>query len=216
MEIDLLIDYPKIKRDTSQRSTDKTLPNLVSIAKKYDWEYFDRKLPRVCYGGYVYDGRWQPVVKTFVDHYKLIDGAKILDIGCAKGYMLYDFLQFNSTFKVFGIDISRYAVNCCPQEVTACVGNAKDLSMFCTKEFDLVVSINTIHNLPEEECRQAIREIQRIGKNAYIVVDAYSNEDEKRRMFDWNVTAETILSTEEWRQVFKEEHYTGDYFWFKP
>lgn len=215
MEIDLLVDYPKINRDTSQRLDEKT-PDLIARAKKFDWEYFDRKVPRVCYGGYVYDGRWKPVVKRFAEHYKLGNGSSILDIGCAKGYMLYDFLELNQTFDIFGVDISQYAVNCCPPNVPAVVGNAKRLYMINSKEFDLVISINTIHNLPEEECRQAVREIQRVGRNAFICVDAYRNDEEKRRMLDWNITAETIHSVEEWKELFREENYTGDFYWFIP
>lgn len=215
MEIDLLVDYPKIKRDTSQRMLEKDA-SLVARAKNYDWEYFDRKVPKILYGGYVYDGRWQPVVRRFVDHYKLEGGSKILDIGCAKGYMLYDFLNVNPTFEVLGLDISQYAVSCCPPNVSAVIGNAKDLSRFKDKAFDLVVCINTIHNLPEMECRKAVREIQRVGKNAFISVDAYRDDAEKERMLNWNVTAETIHSVDDWKKLFEEEKYTGDFYWFIP
>lgn len=216
MEIDLLTEYPKIVRDLKARSGAKKDPDLVRRAKEYGWEYFDRREPRVCYGGYSYDGRWVPVVRTFIDHYKLEHGASILDIGCAKGYMLYDFLGADSSFDVVGIDISQYAVNCCPPEVIAYVGNAKDISMFKDKEFDLVICINTIHNLPEVECRQAVREIQRVGKNAFITVDAWSTDEEYEAMMAWNVTAETVFSTDGWAELYVEEGYTGDFHWFKP
>jgi len=214
MEIDLLVDYPKVKRDVFARRQENK--ELIEAAKSFGWEYFDRKVPKVCYGGYIYDGRWIPVVKRFIEHFKIEDNEKILDLGCAKGYMLYDFKQANPTLNVYGIDISEYAINCCPPEIHAIIGNAKDLSYIKNDYFDLVISINTIHNLPEEDCRKAVREIQRVGKKAFISVDAYSNEEEKERMLAWNTTAETIHSVEEWKQLFKEENYTGDYFWFIP
>jgi 2-polyprenyl-3-methyl-5-hydroxy-6-metoxy-1,4-benzoquinol methylase len=88
--------------------------------------------------------------------------------------------------------------------------------MFADKSFDLVVCINTIHNLPDAECRKAVREIQRVGVNAFITVDAYSNDEEYEAMMAWNITAETILSTEGWKKLFYEEGYTGDFYWFVP
>lgn len=215
MEIDLLVDYPKIKRDVSARAQEKT-DEQRAIARLYDWRYFDMRTPHICYGGYSYDGRWIPVVRRFAEHYNLPDGADILDIGCAKGYMLYDFLGMGKDFNVVGIDISKYAVDCCPPEVSAFIGNAKNLSMFNDKEFDLVVCINTIHNLPEPECRQAVREIQRVGKNAFITVDSYRDDEEKERMMLWNITAETVHSVDGWKKLFEEEGYTGDFFWFIP
>jgi ubiquinone/menaquinone biosynthesis C-methylase UbiE len=95
------------------------------------------------------------------------------------------------------------------------IGDAKDLP-FYDKSFDLVISINTIHNLVEEECRQAVREIQRVGKNAFIKVDAYGTDEEKERMFAWNLTAETILSIDGWKKLYEEEGFTGEYYWFIP
>ena len=215
MEIDLLVDLPKINRDVSARAQGKT-DEQRAIARKYDWRYFDMRIPRICYGGYSYDGRWIPVVRRFAEYYKLPQGASILDVGCAKGYMLYDFIGMDCNFDVVGVDISSYAVGCCPPSVNAIIGNARDLSMFGYKEFDLVISINTIHNLVESECRQAVREIQRVGKNSFITVDAYRDDAEKERMMLWNTTGETIRSVKGWMKLFEEEKYTGDYYWFIP
>lgn len=215
MEIDLMTEYPKIVRDLKARSGVKDA-DLIRRAKNYDWEYFDRKEPRICYGGYSYDGRWVPVVRTFIEYYKLQSGDSVLDVGCAKGYMLYDFLGAMPDLNVVGLDVSQYAVDCCPTEVEACVGNAKDLSLFKDKEFELVICINTIHNLPDAECRQAVRELQRVANNAFLTVDAYSTEEEKEAMLAWNITAETVLSIDEWKKLFREEGYTGDFFWFMP
>jgi len=215
-EIDLFKGvYPESKRDTREVGRTKT-KEQIETAKKYGWEYFDKK--GICYNGYIYDGRWIAVAKRFIEYYNLKPGDKVLDVGCAKGYLLYDFLQVMPSLKIAGIDISEYAVNCCPPEVKphVRVGNAKDLSMFKEKEFDLVICITTVHNLPEKECRQAIREIQRVGKQAWIKVDSYRNEKEKEEMFDWNLTAETIKHRDDWIKLFEEEGYTGDFWWTLP
>ena len=88
---------------------------------------------------------------------------------------------------------------------------------FENDEFDLVISINTVHNLELDECAQALLEIERVSKRgSFITVDAYRNEEEKKRMFDWNLTAKTIMSENEWEIFFKENNYNGDYYWFIP
>jgi SAM-dependent methyltransferase len=215
-EIDLFKPvYPERKRDWKAVARNKT-EQQVEIARKYGWEYFDMK--GICYGSYSYDGRWVAVARRFIEHYGLRPGMRVLDIGCAKGYLLYDFLHVMPSLVVAGIDISQFAVNCCPPEVAPFlrVGNANNLSMFGDQEFDLVLSISTVHNLPESECRQAIREIQRVGKHAWVKVDSYRNEEEKEIMFAWNITARTILSANDWKSLFLEEGYTGDYYWTLP
>ena len=213
MEIDLLDMYPKIIRDTKTRKLEMT-NERKETAKEFGWEYFDKK--GVCYGGYYYDGRWIPVVKRFIKHYKLKKGDKILDVVCGKGFMMYDFN--NQGMITEGLDISEYAKDCAIPDIKPhiSIGNCKDLSRYHDKEFDLVISINTIHNLKEDECRKSVREIQRVGRNAFIVVDSYRNNIEKERMLEWNITGETIKSDKEWTKLFKEEGYTGDYFWFIP
>lgn len=212
-EINLLEEYPKINRNTKNRAKLKT-KEIINLAMKYDWEYFDKK--GVCYGGYIYDERWIPIAKKMINYYDLSKGDKVLDIGAAKGYLIYDLR--NLEIEAYGLEKSEYAIDCAatPIQKYIYLGNAKDLSRFTDKEFNLVISINTIHNLPEEDCRKAIREIQRVGKHAFITVDSYRNREEKERMMEWNITAETIKSTKDWISMFKEEGYTGDYFWFIP
>ena len=117
-----------------------------------------------------------------------------------------------------GIDISEYAIKNSKEEVKRYlqVGNAKKLN-FADNTFDLVIAINTIHNLEEKECGDAIKEIQRVSKKySYVVLDAYSNDIEKESMYDWNLTGKTIKHTEDWIKFFKENGYKGDYYWFKP
>ncbi|MBE3094953.1 MAG: class I SAM-dependent methyltransferase [Actinobacteria bacterium] len=205
--------YPQINRDTKTRKLQMT-DKQRQTAKKFGWEYFDMK--GICYGGYTYDGRWIPIVKRFKEYYNLKQNDKVLDIGCSKGYLIYDLL--NLGMDAYGIDISKYAIDCSPPEIRWRLkeGDAKDLHKYKDKQFDLVISINTIHNLREDDCRKAIREIQRIGKHAFIMVDSYRNEEERQRIMEWNITALTIKSDSEWKELFKEEGYTGDYFWFIP
>ena len=216
-EIDLLKNYPKSKREVEKRGRIKT-KNQQEIARKFGKDFFDGDRDNG-YGGYYYNEKfWSKVIPDFIEFYSLKDGDKILDVGCGKGFMLYDFKRANPNFKLEGVDVSDYAISNAKEEVKNNVktGNAKKLD-YNDNSFDLVISITTVHNLDLEDCKLAIKEIERVSKkNKFITVDAYSNEKEKELMYSWNLTAKTILHTDEWKKLFKETNYTGDYYWFKP
>lgn len=216
-EINLLRDYPKTKRNLKKRSINKS-PYVRKVARKFGKDFFDgdRKFG---YGGYNYNPKyWKNVVKTFVKHWNLKKRYKILDIGCGKGFMLYDLKKTLPGLNLTGIDISRYAIkNAHPKiKKNVFVSNAKKLP-FKDKSFDIVISINTIHNLVKSDCAKALREINRVSKiGSFITVDAYRNKIEKKKMYTWNLTAKTIMSVKDWKKFFKKNNYTGDYFWFLP
>ena len=216
-EINLLKKYPKTKRDLSKRGNEKTEEDRI-IARRFDKEFFDGDRKNG-YGGYYYNPKfWTEVVKDLNNFYKLKNGSKILDIGCGKGFMLFDFMKLNPNFVLEGIDISDYAITNAIPEVKKFlkVGDAKSLP-YEDNSFDLVISINTTHNLEINQCKKALSEMERVSrKDKYLIVDAYSNEIEKDRIFAWNLTAKTILSTNEWINLFEEAGYTGHYYWFKP
>lgn len=216
-EINLIARYPQTKRNLDKRAEQKNLENRI-IAKQFGKEYFDGN--RDCgYGGFSYHPKfWTGVVQDMIKYYDLTNKSKILDVGCAKGFMLYDFVKALPGIKIRGIDISEYAIKNSKEEIKefVSIGNAKDLNEFKDKEFDLVISINTIHNLPLKECRQSLKEIQRIGKNKFITVDAWKNKEEKERMRAWNLTAETYMHVDGWKRLFQGAGYTGDYYWFIP
>ena len=216
-EINLLKKYPKAKRDLSKRGNEKTEEDRI-IARRFDKEFFDGNRKNG-YGGYYYNSKfWTEVVKDLNNFYKLKNGSKILDIGCGKGFMLFDFMKLNPNFVLEGIDISDYAITNAIPEVKKFlkVGDAKSLP-YVNNSFDLVISINTTHNLEINQCKKALSEMERVSrKDKYLIVDAYSNEIEKDRIFAWNLTAKTILSTNEWINLFEEADYTGHYYWFKP
>ena len=216
-EINLLKKYPKTKRDLSKRGNEKTEEDRI-IARRFDKEFFDGDRKNG-YGGYYYNSKfWTEVVKDLNNFYKLKSGSKILDIGCGKGFMLFDFMKLNPNFVLEGIDISDYAITNAVPEVKKFlkVGDAKSLP-YEDNSFDLVISINTTHNLEINQCKKALSEMERVSrKDKYLIVDAYSNEIEKERIFAWNLTAKTILSTNEWISLFEEAGYTGHYYWFEP
>ena len=216
-EIDLLVNYPRAKRDVEARGQEKTEDDR-RIARRFDRAFFDGER-RHGYGGFNYHPRfWQPVASTFRDHFGLKAGDSLLDVGCAKGFMMHDFAETIPGLKVAGIDVSAYAIENAIEDMKPYVQVADASALpFPDQSFDVVVSINTIHNLDRENCGKALREMQRVARRgAFLTVDAYRDDEERERMLAWNLTAQTIMHTEEWKAFFAENGYTGDYFWFIP
>ena len=216
-EIDLLANYPRSDRNVDTRGAEKTEADQA-VARRFGKEFFDGDR-RHGYGGFTYHPRfWQPVVPTFRDYYSLTGESAVLDVGCAKGFMVRDLKELIPGISVNGIDISDYAIGCAEEDISddLTVADARELP-FDDASFDLVVSINTIHNLDREGVVQALGEIERVSRSfSYVTVDAYRNEEERERMMKWNLTARTILSDSEWVGLFAEAGYKGDYYWFVP
>lgn len=216
-EIDLLVNYPKAKRNVEERGATKSEADRA-LARQFGKDFFDGDRKNG-YGGFNYMPRfWQPVIPTFQEYWGLSGESSLLDVGCAKGFMMYDLSLLIPGITVKGIDISSYAIENAVESMRAhvSVANATDLP-FEDNSFDVVISINTVHNLERDECAKALQEIERVSRGkSYITVDAYRNEEEKKRMFDWNLTAKTIMSVDEWKEFFDKIGYTGDFYWFIP
>lgn len=216
-ETDLLVNYPRTARDVDSRAAAKTDTDRA-IARRFDQEFFDGDR-RHGYGGFQYSPRfWQPVVPALQRHFGLTSRSSVLDVGCAKGFLLHDLAQLIPGIAVAGIDVSEYAIANAIADMRphVQVGDAR-LLPFPDASFDVVISINTIHNLERDECGQALREIERVSRGrSYITVDAFRTDAERARMFAWNLTARTIMHVDEWKAFFLEAGYTGDYYWFIP
>ncbi len=213
-EINILETHPKANRDYNRRAQEKT-PEIIRIAKTFGKEFFDGD--RKCgYGGYKYDGRWKAVARRMKDYYKLAGDCAILDIGCAKGFLLHDFKELMPECTVAGIDISKYAIENAMPSVRPYleVADAEQLP-YPDKSFDLVISINSIHNLPLERLKKAMKEVERVSRrHSYITVDAWRNEAERENLYKWVLTAETMMHVDDWKKLFAEVGYKGDYWWF--
>ncbi|MBI3884165.1 MAG: class I SAM-dependent methyltransferase [Opitutae bacterium] len=215
-EINLLDRLPQTKRDPKARAAAKTVADRA-LAKQFGRDFFDGER-RHGYGGYRYDGRWLPVVQRLVEHYQLGPDARILDVGAAKGFLLHDFLQVLPGAIVRGLDVSAYAKANAHGGTGPFIdlGSAEKLP-YPDASFDLVISINSIHNLPLPLCAQALAEMERVSRaHKFLTVDAWRTEDEHLRLLDWILTAETFMHVDDWRKLFAEVGFTGDYWWFIP
>lgn len=205
--------HQSTKRDYVGRVTEHDKAECSEVAIKYGKDYWDGDR-QYGYGGYRYDGRHRPIAEEMAKHYGIKPGDKILDVGCGKGYLLYEFTQVVPGVTVTGLDISQYAVDNSKEEIKEHiqVGNAISLP-FEDGYFDFVVSVTTLHNLYNYELNQAIREIQRVGKGVkkHIMVESYRNEREKANLLYWQLTCRSFYTPQEWEWVMEQCGYTGDY-----
>lgn len=211
--IDFFQEYNKsTKRDYVGRVTEYDKAECAEIATQWGYDYWDGDR-KYGYGGYKYDGRWLPLAKKILGHYGIKPGDKILDVGCGKGYMLYEFTQAVSGVEVAGLDISQYAIDNAKEEVKPFLtqGHARKLP-YEDNSFDFIFSNTTLHNLPPHDLYEAIREIERVGKkDKYICVESFRNQREKANLLYWQLTCEAFFSPEGWLWWYKHCGYTGDY-----
>ncbi len=202
------------KRDYLARVNDPEYPKhkAAELAKQWGFDYWDGDR-RINYGGYNYiPGRWTPVAKMLIEHYGLKPGDKVLDVGCGKGFQILELTKVLPGLQVRGLDISTYAIENAHPEVKAYLdqGTAAQLP-YKDKEFDFVFSINTLHNLHNADLAEALKEIQRVGRQSYLCVESYRNETEKANLLYWQVTCEQFNSPDDWAWWFDAIGYTGDY-----
>lgn len=204
--------HKKTVRDYLGRVNEYPKAEAAKLAKQFGYDYWDGDR-RVGYGGFRYDGRWRTVADQMVAHYGLKPGDRVLDVGCGKAFLLYDFTQAVPGIEVRGLDISNYGIEHAKEEVREflTVGHANHLP-YEDKSFDLVISINTLHNLHCYDLDKALREIVRVGrKHQFICVESYRTEEEKANLLYWQLTCEAFNTPEEWAWWFQQTGYTGDH-----
>ena len=204
--------HKRTQRDYLARVNEFPKAEAAKIARQFGKDYWDGDR-RVGYGGMRYDGRWRAVADAMAKHYGLKAGDRVLDVGCGKGFLLYDLTQAVPGIEVVGLDVSAYAIENAKTEIRSSlqVGHANHLP-FADGTFDLVISINTLHNLYCYDLDRALREMQRVGrKHRYLCVESYRTEEEKVNLLYWQLTCEGFYTPEEWEWWFRLTGYTGDW-----
>lgn len=211
-EVNLLDSLAKTVRDVAARTRNKEVNRAISL--KFGKEYFDGPREQG-YGGYVYDGRWVPVARTIIAHFGLKAGDRVLDVGCAKGFLVKDLMDVCPGLEAYGIDISEYAIaNAHPDAAGRLAVASADHLPFADGAFKAALAINVVHNLERDGCLRALGEIERLAPGrGFVQVDAYRTDAERSWFEDWMLTAKTFGRPEDWRELFREAGYGGDYYW---
>lgn len=213
MELNLVTGLHKsTKRDYLGRMNDSKV-EAMKIAKQYGFEYWDGDR-RFGYGGYKYmQGRWAKVAQQLINIYGLRAGSKILDVGCGKGFLLYEIQLLEPGIEIHGFDISQYGLENTHPDLKAklFIHRAQEEFPFQDDYFDLVISLGTLHNLHIFELEVTVSEIERVGKQGYIMVESFRNELEMFNLECWALTAESLMDVDEWKWVYDRFGFTGDY-----
>ena len=204
-----------LHKATPRKYIDRMVDDKVNCAlraKEYEFDYWDGDR-RFGYGGYTYDGRWKPLAEKIIEMYALNSDARILDVGCGKAHLLYEISLLLPDAEIVGFDISKHGIGDAPEGIRSRLFNyrAQDRYPWGNSHFDLVLSIGCLHNLRLFELQTAIEEIERVGKQKYILVESYRDEQELFNLECWALTAEAFLDTAEWIWLYQHFGYTGDY-----
>jgi protein-L-isoaspartate(D-aspartate) O-methyltransferase len=204
--------HRRTSRDYLERVARGDKAECAAVAKRFGRDYWDGDR-RYGYGGYTYDGRWAPVARALAEHYRLRAGSRVLDVGCGKAHLLHELRLAVPGLEVRGLDISAYALAHAKEEVRPFLteGDARSLP-YESGEFDLVLSLNTLHNLPVHGLAAAVAEIERVKRGgSYLVVESYRTEEEKSNLLNWQLTCECFYTPEGWAWLLEHFGYTGDY-----
>lgn len=176
----------------------------------YGFNYWDNPEYGVGYGGYTYDGRYGDCVDRMIEHYQLTPGMSVLEIGCAKGFVLHEFHKRGMT--VSGIDLSLYAVENAMEGVRPHIINGSCESLpWPDDSFDFVYSKETLPHLTEVQLSMAIAEAQRVCRSGHIFFEIQvSNHERGRELIKaWDETHLTIRSTDWWRHFLSDLDFKG-------
>jgi SAM-dependent methyltransferase len=203
--------HRRTSRDYLARMVDDKVEAMLK-AKEYEFDYWDGDR-RYGYGGYSYDGRWKPVAEQMIAHYGLTDESSVLDVGCGKAHLLYELQQLLPDAELRGFDVSKHGIADAPESIRPCltIHRAQDPYPHGDDEFDLVISLGAFHNLRLPELEVALKEVERVGRQKYVMVESYRNELEMFNLECWALTAESLLDTGEWLWLYDRMGYTGDY-----
>lgn len=182
-------------------------------AKEYEADYWDGDR-RYGYGGYKYlPGRWKPVAQALIDKYGLTNNSSVLDVGCGKAFLLYEMKLLLPELKVAGFDISRHGLADAKEEIkdSLFIHRAEEPYPYEDNSFDLVMSLGCFHNLRIFELKLALAELQRVGKQGYVMLESYRNEREQFNLQCWALTCESFFDSKEWCWIYEHFGYTGDY-----
>ncbi len=203
--------HKRTQRDYVSRMVDEKVHCMLK-AKEYEYDYWDGDR-RFGYGGYSYDGRWKPVAEQMIAQYGLSNDSRILDVGCGKAHVLRELQILLPDAELVGFDISEHGIGDAPEPIREhlTLYRAQDAYPYGDDHFDLVISMGCLHNLRVFELKSALAEVERVGRQKYVMLESYRNEEELFNLQCWALTCESFFDTAEWIWLYEHFGYSGDY-----
>ncbi len=197
--------------DRRQRADDpRRDAHVTSSYLRFGYDYFDNPELVIGYGGYKYDGRYKPAAENMCRYYGLVPGNSVLEIGCAKGFVLTEFR--NLGMNVTGSDLSAYALQHISPDLQSRAVRSDVVSLpFSNLQFDLVLAKEVLPHVPESFVARAVLECMRVSKKAiFIEIQTGRTERELEYLRKWDATHLTLRPPEWWDTIFSTVGYHGD------
>ena len=205
-------NHLKTKRNYLGRMLDSKI-KCMNEASRYGKNYWDGKR-KYGYGGYKYiEGFQTPIAQKIIKNFNLTNKSRIIDLGCGKGFLLYEIKKILPNIDIVGLDISRYAKRNGKKEIKNFIKihNLETKLPFKKKYFDLAITINSFHNLKINHLELAIKEMIRISKNQYLAVESYRNNKELFNLQCWALTCQSFFKKSEWKWLLQKFKFKGIY-----
>ena len=183
------------------------------LANNFGYDFYDGDRENG-YGGFKYDGRWKKFLIKIIKKYKLNKNSRVLDISAKKGFFMHDLTLLVPGIKVYGVEDHKYPIITSMKSVK---GNIKLLKSYCDIDykkdfFDFVHAHNAIYRYSFRDLIKIIKIISKISKKAHITIPSYSNNLDRIKFLDWSLHGAVLLKKKEWRELFKNLGYKGDYY----
>ena len=200
----------KVKR--ASFANKRRIKNKI-IAWNLNKEYYDGSRING-YGGFKYDGRWKKFLPKIIKRYKLTNKSKVLEIGCKKGFLIQDLQELLPGIKAIGIENHRYPISKASVKVKnkLYLKNYYDLEKFKRNQFDLIIAFNSIYMQNLGDIIKTLTGISRISKHSYISLASFEKKIDRDKFFDWTLLDTTNLKTDDWKSLFKQINFRGNYY----
>lgn len=191
--------------------------NQRLVAWELDQRYYDGSRENG-YGGFVNDGRWNVLASKLIDRFSIPETGTIVDLGCKKGFILKAFKDLMPKAKLIGIENHPYPVESAEESIKEHLRVSNLYEIPCAdNSVDFLIAFSSIYMQTLGEVVKTLREIMRVSNGrSYITVGAYRNLAEREAFLNWTLIGTTVLSTDDWKEVFSYAGYTGSVFYTTP